>query len=185
MINKINKDCGKSHAPKTVIVRRGARSGSGALINAQSIVFPAILGRSGRTILKREGDGATPLAAMNVAFGLYRADRVRLPPTALPMLPIRADMGWCDAPESASYNRLVRLPFSASHEVLMREDRLYDICLVLDWNMDERRRNRGSAIFLHLTHPTGSPTEGCVAVSPAAMRRLLPLLNRQTVVRVL
>ncbi len=184
MINKINKDCGKSHALEAVIVRRHPGPGSTALVSAQGIVFPAILGRSGCSVLKREGDGATPLAPMKIVCGFYRADRGRLPPTSVRMLPIRDDLGWCDAPGEPSYNRPVRRPFNASHEKMMREDRLYDICLVLDWNIAERRRNLGSAIFLHLTHPSGRPTEGCIAVSPGAMRRLLPLLSSQTVVRV-
>ncbi len=70
-----------------------------------------------------------------------------------------ADLGWCDAPQSACYNRPVRLSFRASHEKMLRSDRLYDICLVLDWNFTRRARNRGSAIFMHLTRPDGGPTE--------------------------
>ena len=176
-MNKINKDCGKSHAGPSIIVRRRAGTVSGALLFLQGLVFPAVLGRSGRAILKREGDGSTPLATMKILGGFYRADRLALPLTRLAMVPIRADMGWCDAPEHACYNSLVRLPFSASHEKMLRDDRLYDICLVLDWNITERRRNRGSAIFWHLTHESGQSTEGCIALDPAAMRRLLPLLR--------
>ena len=51
---------------------------------------------------------------------------------------------------------------------MMRDDRLYDIVIVLDWNISERRRNHGSAIFLHVAKPGYAPTEGCVAVSPAS-----------------
>lgn len=185
MIHKINKDCGKIHALQTVIVRPHPGSCTAALLNAQGLVFPAIIGRSGRSVFKREGDGATPLGSMKIICGFYRADRVRLPPTRLRMIPIRADTGWCDAPGAASYNQPVRLPFNASHEKMMRKDRLYDICLVLDWNITQRRRNIGSAIFWHLTDPGGRPTEGCIAIDPGAMRRLLPLLSRQTIVRVI
>jgi len=177
-MNKIAKDCGKSHALPPIIVRRKAGTATGALLSVQSLVFPAVLGRSGRAMLKREGDGSTPLGSMKIIRGFYRADRLRLPPTSLPMAPIRRDMGWCDAPGHASYNRRVRLPFSASHERMHRNDRLYDICLVLDWNFRQRRRYGGSAIFWHLTHESGRPTEGCIAIEPTAMRRLLPLLRR-------
>ena len=83
-----------------------------------------------------------------------------------------------------NYNRPVRLPYAASHERLRRDDRLYDICVVLDWNVRQRRRNLGSAIFLHLARPGYQPTEGCIAVSPATMRGILPLLRRGTVFRV-
>lgn len=68
---------------------------------------------------------------------------------------------------------------------MYREDRLYDICLVLDWNLRPCVRNRGSAIFLHQTSQSGEPTLGCIALEPSALRRLLPLLGRNTVINVL
>ena len=39
---------------------------------------------------------------------------------------------------------------------------------------------RGSAIFLHLARPEFSPTEGCVAVAPAMIRRLLERIGPKT-----
>ena len=93
------------------------------------------------------------------------------------MKAIRADDGWCDAPAHACYNRPVRLPFAASHERMMREDRLYDAGLVLDWNITSRRRHKGSAIFFHIAREGFRPTEGCIAVAPAVMRRLLKVLR--------
>ncbi|MCJ8519928.1 L,D-peptidoglycan transpeptidase YkuD (ErfK/YbiS/YcfS/YnhG family) [Pseudorhizobium tarimense] len=149
------------------------------------LTVPAALGRSGRTVFKREGDGATPIAAMRLLYGFYRGDRALGLHTALPMRRIRKDMLWCDQPDHPSYNRLVRAPFCPSHEEMMRRDGLYDICLVLDWNVTSRRRHRGSAIFFHLIKPGYQPTAGCVAISLKDMRRLLPHLRRGTVVRVL
>jgi L,D-peptidoglycan transpeptidase YkuD (ErfK/YbiS/YcfS/YnhG family) len=67
---------------------------------------------------------------------------------------------------------------------MKRDDRLYDACLVLDWNIAPRRRGRGSAIFFHLARPGFTPTQGCVAVSRRAMARLLPHLGAGTVVKV-
>ncbi len=75
--------------------------------------------------------------------------------------------------------------FGRSHEEMKRKDGLYDICLVLDWNVTARARNRGSAIFFHLIRPGYEPTAGCVAVHPRDMQRLLPFMHRGTVVRVL
>jgi L,D-peptidoglycan transpeptidase YkuD (ErfK/YbiS/YcfS/YnhG family) len=68
---------------------------------------------------------------------------------------------------------------------MMRGDGLYDICLVLDWNIRDRRRNRGSAIFFHLIRPGYEPTAGCIAVSLPNMRRLLAHMRKGSVVRVL
>lgn len=92
--------------------------------------------------------------------------------------------GWCDDPGHPAYNRKVRLPFRASHERLWREDRLYDICLVLDYNLVRRSRYRGSAIFFHLTGEKGH-TEGCIAVSRKAMDLLLPRIAPGTRIEII
>ena len=66
----------------------------------------------------------------------------------------------------------------------MRPDRLYDCVIVLDFNVRPRRRGMGSAIFLHIAREGFAPTEGCVAVSPRVMARMLPFLSRTTVLAV-
>lgn len=142
---------------------------------------PCRLGRSGTTRLKREGDGATPVARMRLLEVLWRADRILPPTTRLPIRPIRADDGWADDAGDGRYNRPVRLPFRPSHERLAREDGLYDIVVVLDWNIRRRSLGRGSAIFFHLTGPASGATAGCVAVAPEAMRRVLAALDRDAV----
>ncbi|GAB5505500.1 MAG: L,D-transpeptidase [Rhizobiaceae bacterium] len=162
-----------------------ARPGNRAqgLLIAGSRVMRCALGRSGISANKREGDGATPLAAMQVLGGFRRGHRISTP-TRLPLRALRTELGWCDAPANANYNRLVRLPFAASHERMMRDDRLYDIVIVLDWNISSRCRNLGSAIFLHVAKPDYLPTEGCVAVSPRDMAWLLGQLRRGSLVKV-
>ncbi|MBB3594522.1 L,D-peptidoglycan transpeptidase YkuD (ErfK/YbiS/YcfS/YnhG family) [Rhizobium sp. BK529] len=136
-------------------------------------------------MMKREGDGATPIASMQVLYGFRRGERNGRLASSLPIKRIRADMLWCDQPADANYNRPVRAPFKPSHEEMKRKDGLYDICLVLDWNVTSRARNRGSAIFFHLIRPGYEPTAGCVAVSVRDMRRILPFLRRGTTVRVI
>jgi L,D-peptidoglycan transpeptidase YkuD (ErfK/YbiS/YcfS/YnhG family) len=184
VIDKIAKEYVKSQALRELIVTRHPRLHDRALVGAGGVVFPAMIGRSGKSVFKREGDGATPVASMRLLHGYYRSDRIRLPQTRLPLEPIRADLGWCDAPDHPSYNRPVRLPFDHSHELLMRDDGLYDVCLVLDWNIRARRRQGGSAIFFHLADPAHGPTEGCLAISRKNMLRLLPSLAPTTIVRV-
>ncbi|OYW94359.1 MAG: hypothetical protein B7Z13_04855, partial [Caulobacterales bacterium 32-67-6] len=70
-------------------------------------------------------------------------------------------------------NRLVQLPFSASHEILWREDGLYDLVVVLGHNDDPPIAPLGSAIFLHLAKPDYAPTEGCIALSRADLEAVL------------
>ena len=143
------------------------------LISTPYGTFGCRLGKSGITTNKREGDGATPSGSFEILCGYFRNDRIRRPKTTLPMDEIDLNDGWCDEPAHPAYNRPVRLPFSASHEKMFRDDRLYNVCLVLDYNVSERMRGRGSAIFFHLTSVKRGPTQGCVAVEPDLMLRLL------------
>jgi L,D-peptidoglycan transpeptidase YkuD (ErfK/YbiS/YcfS/YnhG family) len=165
-------------------VRPAPGKKSRALVQFGKITVPAAIGRSGRTVLKREGDGATPIAHMRLLHGFRRGECPGRLQTPLSLQRIREDMLWCDQPGDPNYNRLVKAPFGPSHEEMKRKDGLYDICLVMDWNITSRARHRGSAIFFHLIRPGYQPTEGCIAVSPRDMRRLLPFLRRGTIVRV-
>ncbi|WP_210105919.1 L,D-transpeptidase family protein [Neorhizobium galegae] len=170
---------------KMITVRAAPSNPTRAFVSFDGVTVPAAIGRSGRTAFKREGDGATPIAAMKLLYGFVRGERVGALPTGLSLIRIKDDMLWCDAPTHAAYNRPVRAPFKASHERMQRKDGLYDICLVLDWNITSRRRHRGSAIFFHLIRPGYQPTEGCIAISPTAMRRLIRFMRPGMVVRVI
>lgn len=149
------------------------------ILAAGPLRIPCALGRSSMTSGKREGDGATPLAEMAIVAAFVRGGR-RGAPFRLPGLPLRrarAEDGWCDEPRHPAYNRPVRLPLTASAETMQREDALYDVVVVLDWNLRSRARGRGSAIFFHIARPGFRPTEGCVAVTRRDMGRLAPFLR--------
>lgn len=118
---------------------------------------------------KREGDGCSPLGVWPIRRVLYRPDRAPAPMTALTLVPITPQDGWCDAPEDAAYNRPVTLPYPASAERLWREDHVYDFIVVLGHNDDPPVPGLGSAIFLHLAKPGYAPTQGCVAVARGDM----------------
>lgn len=146
------------------------------------------IGKAGLTAFKREGDGATPIGYFKILYGFYRSDRIKLPSTGLAMIPISKKIGWCDAPQSANYNQSITIPHQHSHEIMMRDDRLYDICLVLDYNIPKRKsyvgRNKGSAIFFHLTKEKNAPTQGCIAIEPKLMLKILPKLNSTTIIKI-
>ncbi|HEX2020026.1 MAG TPA: L,D-transpeptidase family protein [Aurantimonas sp.] len=170
---------------RTIVVRRAPGRPQHGIVSAGALRLRCALGRSGTTIRKREGDGATPVATMALLSAWHRAGRMSLPRTGLVVRRTRSGVdGWCDAPTHPAYNRPVRLSFPASAESLARDDRLYDFVVVLDWNFRRRGRGRGSAIFLHIARPGYPPTAGCVAVSPADMLRLSPYLSRRTRLRV-
>lgn len=172
--------------PSAWIVRRApGNHGWRGLLAAAGRVYPCALGRCGISVMKREGDGATPAGAMRLLGGWCRRDRLPLLRCLHGLGAIRAGDGWCDDPLHPAYNRPVRLPFRPSHERMMRDDRLYDVCLMLDWNIVLRACFRGSAIFFHMAGPGFPPTAGCVAVEPAAMLRLLDAMRRGAALRVL
>jgi L,D-peptidoglycan transpeptidase YkuD (ErfK/YbiS/YcfS/YnhG family) len=168
---------------RTICVGATPGGTQGVLI-AGGMRVPCALGRSGVTREKREGDGATPAGVHRLVGVLYRPDRVRCPVTRLPVAAIRRDDGWCDDPADRRYNRPVDLPYRASHERLWREDHLYDVAVILDYNLASPVTGRGSAIFLHLAAPSLKPTSGCVAVELEPMRRLLAFADARTVLRV-
>ena len=138
----------------------------------------AAIGPGGIGVKGGEGDGITPLGSFVVREIFYRADRIARPDVKLPLHVIAPDDGWCDAPGDTNYNRLVKLPYRASAEILWRDDALYDLVAVLGYNDNPVVPGKGSAIFLHLALPDYSPTHGCVALAfadaLAALEQLQP-----------
>jgi L,D-peptidoglycan transpeptidase YkuD (ErfK/YbiS/YcfS/YnhG family) len=136
------------------------------------------LGRSGRRVGKREGDGASPIGAFALREVFYRADRGPRPLARMPVHRTAPADGWCDSARDANYNRFVRHPYRASAEHLWRCDGLYDLLVVLGYNDRPVLRGRGSAIFIHCARPGYAPTEGCIALARADLVRLMPALRR-------
>ena len=172
-----------SRAPVIVVRGRSASASTGILFFG-ALRVRCTLGRSGRRRIKREGDGATPAGVWRLQGLMYRQDRMPRPRSGLALRSIRADDGWCDATGNRNYNRKVRHPYPASAEHLWRRDHLYDLIIVLGYNDRPRIQGRGSAIFIDLARTDFNPTEGCIALRPADLRRLLPHLRRSTRVRI-
>ena len=171
-----NIDCSAVH------VRQSDHCKSAGNLQFAHHTIACILGAGGIRAHKREGDGATPAGIYNILYGFYRADRVGHLTSKIKLIPIKQNYGWCDDPASCLYNRFVELPAQpslSSHEKLWRDDNLYDLCLVLDHNMHPRQRNGGSAIFFHLKHPDNLPTQGCIAISLASMKKFLTQCDPQ------
>jgi L,D-peptidoglycan transpeptidase YkuD (ErfK/YbiS/YcfS/YnhG family) len=158
----------------------GTQARKGRLI-AGPTQIPCAIGRAGIGRSKIEGDGKTPAGRCAIPRFLFRPDGGFRPARNSRALPIRRDSAWCDDPQDRNYNRPVRLPYGKSREGMWRDDHLYDVIGILDYNIQPRVRGRGSAIFFHLAREDLSPTAGCVALRAADMRRLLPRLARGVV----
>jgi len=135
--------------------------------------YRCALGPSGIRRDKREGDGATPAGRFPFRRLLYRADRLQLPLTQLSAAAIDPADGWCDDPAAPSYNCAVKVPCTASHERLWREDHVYDLILIIGHNDAPVVPGHGSAVFIHVAHPDYRPTSGCVALAQVDLREIL------------
>ncbi|MBV6634037.1 MAG: L,D-transpeptidase family protein [Alphaproteobacteria bacterium] len=162
-----------------------------ATLDGKMVEAPCAIGRGGVKPAedKREGDGATPLGSWPIRRIYYRADRIERPDTGVPVDEINDSMGWCDAPDHPSYNQLVALPFDASHELMARDDHLYDLVVVLGHNDDPPVPDMGSAIFWHLKRgdedpASWKPTAGCVATTLPVLYELLAACDETSVMRV-
>ena len=135
--------------------------------------YRCALGRGGVRLSKREGDGTTPKGGMRLVEVFYRPDRIERPAAMLPVSKLDPSLGWCDDPADTAYNRRVTLPYPASCERLWRDDRLYDLMVVTDYNMDPVAGGAGSAIFVHVAGEGFPPTEGCIAFALDDLREIL------------
>jgi L,D-peptidoglycan transpeptidase YkuD (ErfK/YbiS/YcfS/YnhG family) len=167
-----------------ITVRSVAGAPHAGRLWAGGVAFRCALGRSGIRRTKREGDGATPAGCYRGLAGLWRADRLMRPRSPLSLARIADAAGWCDDPDDRNYNKPVHLPYPARAEALRRDDRLYDIVIDLAWNRGPIRKQMGSAIFLHVASAEYGATEGCIALSQADLRKLLPRIGPLTVFEV-
>ena len=138
------------------------------------------VGKKGITKIKKEGDNRTPSGVFTFKNLFYRKDRVRNIKTNLKKIIIKKNMGWCDDPNSKYYNKLVKFPFLKNAEKLYRKKNSYDIILVINYNLTNTKKNKGSAIFLHVATKTYSPTEGCIAICKKDFRLLLTYIKKDT-----
>ncbi len=141
------------------------------------------IGKKGINYKKKEGDLVTPIGQFKIKYILYRKDKVKIS-TKLKKKVIEKNMGWCDDPKSIHYNKLIKLPFIYRHEKLYRKENIYDIILVLNYNMSPIKKNKGSAIFIHVAKNNFKKTEGCVAIKKQSLIKLIKKINPSTKVKI-
>ena len=146
--------------------------------------FKCSIGKNGTSLDKLEGDKKTPKGVYSIENLYYRNDRLIKPFTKLKCIPIKKNMGWCDDPQSKKYNKLISLPFSNRCEKLYRKENIYDIVIVLNYNMNPIIRNKGSAIFIHVARKNYQKTEGCVAIKKNHLIQIIKELKHNTKVKI-
>ena len=94
-------------------------------------------------------------------------------------------MGWCDDVDSSKYNKLIKIPVKKiKYEKMFRKDRKYDLLIPVKYNTKRPIKNKGSAIFLHLTKDY-KPTAGCVALRKNDFLILLKLIDKKTKIKII
>ena len=138
------------------------------------------VGKNGISYKKKEGDNKTPSGKFKFKYILYRKDRIPNLKTKLKKIVICKKMGWCDDPSSKYYNQMIKLPFKGSAEKLWLKDNIYDIIIIIDYNLNPVIKFKGSAIFLHLAKNTYQSTKGCEAINKNDMKLLLEKINKKS-----
>jgi L,D-peptidoglycan transpeptidase YkuD (ErfK/YbiS/YcfS/YnhG family) len=130
----------------------------------KNLKFRCSLGKGGIGKKEKEGDNITPKGNYKIVKIFYRNDRVKKIHSNFKLFKIKKNMGWCDDPKSKKYNQLVKIPNKYKYEKLNRKDEIYDLVLVLDYNMEPIIKNKGSAIFIHVANKNYKPTVGCIGL---------------------
>ena len=126
-------------------------------------IFKCSLGINGLSEHKKEGDGCTPTGDFSLGKIYYRNDRIKNLKSKKKLISIKKDMFWSDDPKCNNYNKLSYKKIG-SFEKLYRKDNIYNIFIVINFNINPIVKGRGSAIFLHLKKKNYLPTKGCVAL---------------------
>ena len=141
--------------------------------------FKCCVGKKGIRKNKIEGDFCTPSGKFEVGKLYWRPDRVQLPETKLLCKKIKKNMGWCNDVKSQFYNKEIKVNKKIKHEKLFRSDYKYNYFILIKYNYDNPKKNRGSAIFIHLSK-NYKPTAGCIALSKKDFLILVKIIDKKT-----
>ena len=146
--------------------------------------FRCALGKGGIKQKEREGDFITPKGKFKLIKIYYRSDRIKKINSTLKKIKIKKNMGWCDDVSSNYYNKQIKINKKISHEKLHRKDNVYDIIVVLNYNLNPIIKGKGSAIFLHVAKKNYNKTQGCIALKKNELLHLVSKIKKSTQIRI-
>jgi len=150
----------------------------------KKLKFRCALGKGGIKKKIKEGDNITPKGIFSITRIFYRQDKIKKIITKVKKIKIKKNMGWCDDSQSPFYNKQVKLPNRFGYEKLYREDNLYDIILILNYNTKPVIKNKGSAIFVHVGNKFYKKTRGCVALKKDHLIKLISQIQKNTKIKI-
>ena len=146
--------------------------------------FRCALGKGGIKQKEREGDFITPKGKFKLIKIYYRSDRIKKINSTLKKIKIKKNMGWCDDVSSNYYNKQIKISKKIGHEKLHRKDNVYDIIVVLNYNLNPIIKGKGSAIFLHVAKKNYNKTQGCIALKKNELLYLVSKIKKNTQIRI-
>ena len=150
----------------------------------KNLKFRCALGRAGIKKKEKEGDNVTPKGIFKIIKMYYRPDKIKNIKTNIKKIKIKKNMGWCDDPRSRFYNQQINLPSKFSYEKLYRNDNLYDLILVLNYNTNPIIENKGSAIFVHIAKKSYTKTKGCITLKKKHLIELISIIKKNTKIKI-
>jgi L,D-peptidoglycan transpeptidase YkuD (ErfK/YbiS/YcfS/YnhG family) len=150
----------------------------------KNLKFRCALGKGGVKKKIIEGDNITPKGIFKIIKIYYRPDKIRKIKTLIKKIKIKKNMGWCDDPNSDFYNKQIKLPTKLSHEKLYRNDNLYDLIAVLNYNTNPIIKNKGSAIFMHIGKDSYKKTKGCIALKREHLITIISKIKKNTKIKI-
>jgi L,D-peptidoglycan transpeptidase YkuD (ErfK/YbiS/YcfS/YnhG family) len=153
-------------------------------LHYKNLKFRCALGKAGIKKKEKEGDNVTPKGIFKIISMYYRPDKIKNIITAVKKIKIKKNIGWCDDPNSHFYNQQISLPNKFGHEKLYRNDSLYDLILVLNYNVNPIIKNKGSAIFIHVAKKNYKKTKGCIALKKKHLIELISKIKKNTKIKI-
>ncbi len=135
-----------------------------------------LIGKNGIGRKNREGDLKTPKGVYRIRRIYYRKDKFLNLKSGIPIFKLKRNDKWCVDPKSKRYNSYFRKNINCRYESLFRDDEVYDLILVLDYNLNKVKKFKGSAIFLHCIG-NKKFTEGCVSLKKDSLRKIIKKLS--------
>ena len=146
--------------------------------------FRCALGKNGIKKKTKEGDKITPIGIFKITKIYYRHDKIKNLKTSIKKIKIKKNMGWCDDQKSDFYNQQIKLPNKFNYEKLYRNDRIYDLLAVLNYNTNPVIKKKGSAIFIHIAKKNYKKTLGCIALKKEDLIQILQIIKSKTKIKI-
>ena len=142
--------------------------------NKEELSAPGYVGAAGVSSKSYEGSWQTPAGLFPVGQAFYINDK---PKTGLEAFQITNNTYWVDDPNSEYYNQRVESEGaidwnSAEHMIDIQN---YKYGFVINFNMSPIVKEKGSAIFFHIS---SSPTAGCVGTAEDMVLKYLEVLDK-------